>query len=507
MKYSNPVISGFYPDPSICKAGDSYYLVCSSFHYFPGVPLFESRDLINWTQIGYCLTRKSQLELTGEGASGGIYAPTIRYHEGRFYMVTTNIKMGNFYVWTEDIYGEWSEPVKVEQGGIDPSLYFEDGKAYFMSNGVSDDGIEGITQCEIDIETGRKLTASRSIWQGTGGRFLEGPHLYKMNNFYYLMAAEGGTEYGHMVIYARGSSPYGPFESYKKNPVLTNRDKGGYLIQGVGHGDLIEDKRGNWWMVHLAFRQISFWSMYHHLGREVYLVPVTFDREGWFSAGVNGMTPLSVETDRIPEGVIQEHRTEYTFHNMDWKKDWCMLRNPALENYTMGDGSLRLRGTAVTLEKTDSPTFIGIRQKEMKVQITCEVTVTEGEGGITILMDEFHHYDLALKKLESGGFLLQKRVCIGDIKYLQESFELEDKPALTAKLTISGDSSQYRFEAVVEGKDIFLGTNKTKYVSTEVAEGFTGVMIGLYAQGEGKACKEPVLFENFQCRYDRCTLE
>ncbi|MBQ8011048.1 MAG: family 43 glycosylhydrolase, partial [Oscillospiraceae bacterium] len=176
MKYRNPVISGFFPDPSICRAGDTYYLVCSSFQFFPGVPLFESRDLVNWTQIGHVLTRESQLPLQNANSVGGIYAPTIRYNNGRFYMVTTNVTNGgNFYVWTDDIHGEWSDPIYVEQGGIDPSLYFEDSKAYFMSNGTDEQGIARIYQCEIDITTGRKLTEAVPVWEGCGGRFLESP--------------------------------------------------------------------------------------------------------------------------------------------------------------------------------------------------------------------------------------------------------------------------------------------------------------------------------------------
>ena len=136
MKYNNPVIRGFYPDPSVCKVNDTYYLVCSSMQYFPGVPLFESKDMINWTQIGHCLTRESQIQLDKVNSSGGVFAPTIRYNDGRFYMTTTNdTKRQNFYVWTDDIYGEWSEPIYVDQGGIDPDLYFEDGITYFMSNG------------------------------------------------------------------------------------------------------------------------------------------------------------------------------------------------------------------------------------------------------------------------------------------------------------------------------------------------------------------------------------
>lgn len=161
-------------------------------------------------------------------------------------MTTTNDTLRqNFYVWTDNIYGEWSDPINVDQGGIDPDLYFEDGKTYFMSNGTDDYGVNGIVQCEIEIETGQKLSPSRSIWQGSGGRYLESPHLYKINGQYYLLAAEGGTEYGHMVTYARGNSPTGPFKAYPHNPVLTNRNLGGYELQGVGHGDLVQDHEGS----------------------------------------------------------------------------------------------------------------------------------------------------------------------------------------------------------------------------------------------------------------------
>lgn len=175
-------------------------------------------------------------------------------------MTTTNdTTRQNFYIWTDDIYGEWSEPIIVDQGGIDPDLYFEDGKAFFMSNGTDDEGIGGIVQCEIDIETGNKKTPSRSAWQGSGGRYLESPHLYKMNGYYYLMVSEGGTEYGHMVTYARGDSPSGPFEPYAKNPVLTNRNLGGYELQG-GWSWRPDSGRGRQ-LVDLPFGIPSEWAM------------------------------------------------------------------------------------------------------------------------------------------------------------------------------------------------------------------------------------------------------
>ena len=249
MIYKNPVLKGFYPDPSVCFANGKYYLVTSTFQYFPGVALFESDNLVNWKQIGYVLTRPEQVMLDKIPASGGVFAPTIRYNNGRFYMVTTNdTTHRNFYVYTDDIYGEWSDPIEVDQGGIDPSLYFEDGRTFFISNGQDDYGESGVVQCEIDIATGKKLSHSKSIWKGSGGRYLESPHLYKINGSYYLMAAEGGTEYGHMITYARSDNPWGPFTNYPYNPVLTNRNKAPFLIQGIGHGDLIQDTHGDWWV-------------------------------------------------------------------------------------------------------------------------------------------------------------------------------------------------------------------------------------------------------------------
>ncbi|KOY15955.1 glycoside hydrolase family 43 protein [Paenibacillus xylanivorans] len=495
MKYNNPVIKGFYPDPSICKVDDTYYLVCSSFQYFPGVPLFESKDLLNWTQIGHCLTRKSQIHLETVSSSGGVFAPTIRYNNGRFYMTTTNdTTRQNFYIWTEDIHGEWSEPIIVDQGGIDPDLYFEDGKAFFMSNGTDDEGIGGIIQCEIDIETGNKKTPSRSVWQGSGGRYLESPHLYKMNGYYYLMASEGGTEYGHMVTYARGDSPSGPFEPYAKNPVLTNRNLGGYELQGVGHGDLIQDEEVNWWIFHLGFRQIGQWLTYHHLGREVFLTPVTFDEEGWFTAGHKGTTLMSFDTDRISDTVIQQEKKSYTFENADWNLEWCYLRHPNTENYLLEQGKIKLKGTEVTLDVPASPTFIGLRQKDFDATISVDVSLTNGEAGITIYMDEQHHYDLAIRK-EQSGYKVIERLNIGDIKSVENEVELGSDHHAT--LVIQASHERYSFLMHADGKDILLGTAQTKYLSSEVAGGFTGVLIGLYASGEGSVAE----FSKFKCDY------
>lgn len=503
MKYTNPVIPGFYPDPSICKANGKYYMVCSSFQYFPGVPLFESEDLVNWEQIGHVLTRDSQLPLENQSISGGIYAPTIRYNDGRFYMVTTNVGgMGNFYVWTDDIHGEWSEPVLVEQGGIDPSLYFEDGKTYFMSNGDDDEGVSGITQCEIDIETGKKLTPSKCIYHGAGGRYIESPHLYKFGKEYYIMVAEGGTEYGHMVVYAKGPTPYGPFENYPQNPVLTNRNLGGYVIQGCGHGDLVEDNNGNVWMVHLAFRQIHRWMPFHITGREVYLVPVTFDEDGWFSAGVNGITPVEIETDRIPDSVVQKRKLVETFANTQLEKEWVYLRNPKKEWYDFSEAGLLMKPGAMTIEETvKSPAFLAIRQRQMEGTVQVRVKLIEGEAGISMYMNEEHHYDLFIRK-KGDSYEVVKRSAIGRVSCEQNVVEIGKKGE--ALLEIGLTSLDYYFACVVENDEgeavkHDLGKLQTRYLSSEVACGFTGVMIALYAQSEAQT--EAVEFREFKVEY------
>ena len=223
MKYTNPIIPGFYPDPSICRVGEDYYLVTSSFEYFPGVPIFHSRDLIHWRQIGHCLTTATQLPLAQAGSSKGIFAPTLRYHAGRFYMVTTNVSVGkHFYVSTDDPAGQWSEPIWIDQSGIDSSLFFDDdGTVYFTWTKLN-----GIYQAEIAIQTGELKHEPQLIWKGTGGRYPEAPHLYKINGSYYLMIAEGGTEYGHMETIARAESPWGSFQPCPHNPILTHRNQG-----------------------------------------------------------------------------------------------------------------------------------------------------------------------------------------------------------------------------------------------------------------------------------------
>ena len=489
MLYSNPIIKGFYPDPSVCEADGKYYLVCSTFQYMPGVPVFESSDLVNWTQIGNALTRSSQVELRSVPSSGGVFAPTIRYNNGRFYMVTTNDTLHkNFYVYTDDIRGEWSEPVYVDQGGIDPSIMFDGDKVYFISNGQDDYGNWGITQCEIDIKTGKKLTHSKTIWHGSGGRYLESPHMYKIGDYYYLTAAEGGTEYGHMITYARSDSPWGEFEGYKNNPVLTNRNKGGFEIQGVGHGDLIRSANGEWFFIHLAFRQIGRFEMYHHLGREVYMTPVKFSEDGWFTCGNDGTTDHEHE---IIGEFSQQSLPDRTFKNINRKLELLYLREYTPDNYDLSDERYVLKGTDITIDQAASPTFVGIRQQDFNGYVSSKVSSNGfGETGITVYSDEDHHYDLFIRKTTSGSEAVLT-LNIGNIKHEQAVLPLE---ANNAELKIVFDAHAYKFYA----NGTSLGWASTRYLSSEVAGGFTGVLLAMFAQNS--AVGE---FTEFDLKYDK----
>lgn len=453
--------------------------------YLLGVPLFESEDMVNWKQIGHCLTRTSQVDLSRSESCSGIFAPTIRYHKGRFYMVTTNAETKqNFYVYTDNIYGEWSEPITVEQEGIDPSFYFEGNKAYFLSNGYDEKrGLACIQMCEIDIETGKKLSETKPLWYGTGGRFIEAPHLYKIGGYYYILDAEGGTEFGHMVNYARSQNIWGPFEVFKENPVLTNRNLGGYVLQGAGHGDLIEDKEGNWWFMHLGFRQSGQWNAYHHLGRECCLVPVRWE-EDWFYMG-DGTSKLTYDLENVAFKP-QILSFKKTFKDLMLNKEWCFLRKYAPEDYIFGEDFLKMKGSRDNLFNGGCPSFAAVRQSEFDMDITCEVKSACLEAGLTMFYDEKHHYDVYLN--HEGNVVL--RLNIGSISHIVKTIAVNTD---RVKLCIKAEPYNYHFSVIVDGEIRSLGAMETRYLSSEVAGGFTGVMIGMYAVDE---CGKEAVFTN-----------
>ena len=506
MKYTNPIIPGFHPDPSICRVGEDYYLVNSSFEYFPGVPIYHSRDLMHWRQIGHCLTRESQLPLTGVKASDGIYAPTIRYHEGRFYMITTNMNGGgNFYVWTEDPAGEWSEPIWVAQKGIDPSLLFENGKVYLTSNGSLWAPVRGIYQCEIDIETGRQLTETKFLWPGNGGAYPESPHLYHIGEWYYLLIAEGGTAEGHSSTIARSLDPYGPFESCPHNPILTHRSLMNE-IQATGHADLIEDHHGNWWAVFLGYRYGEY--SWHHLGRETYLAPVEWTADGWpVVNGGNKVTPL-MEIDRPMTPCPVPGRAEYDdFNSETLGFEWNHLRNPDPADYSLTNrpGWLMLACASPTLDELASPSFLGRRQEHFHCAVTTLIdfipTNEQEEAGLTVLADNKHHYEIAVT-IRRGNLCAIVRRRIGT---LVAEVACSDLPSGPIELQIIADPIIYRFLAGKPGNLTELATGEVRYLSTQVAGGYTGVYFGLYATANGVKSQAEAFFDWFDYKVKKET--
>lgn len=492
--YKNPILPGFNPDPSICKVDEDYYIVTSSFEFYPGVPIYHSRNLVNWELIGYCLTRKSQLDLENTQSSGGIFAPTLYHHNDFFFLATTDVNKGNFIVYAENIYGPWSDPVWIDQRGIDPSLLFdEDGTVYFLS--ADNDGeVCSILMCTINIFTGEKLSKTHIINSGCGGRYPEGPHLYKIFGKYYLMLAEGGTEYGHMETIQRADSPYGPYEKCPHNPVLTHRNDMKGEICGVGHADIVEDGNGNWWAVCLGFRPSSHKNellMLHHLGRETYLCPIKWDERQWPVMGDNGKLSLYMTGDLpgLPENNIKREYLD-SFRTEQLDIHYNFLRNPIMENYRIDAkaGRLVLQGTEITINDGRNPTWIGIRQPEFKIDFSVTVGIEElkydGRIGITAFYNESYHYDMYLQKRgKKLKLYLEKHV--HDMFSITHVKEINETESGEIRLAIKSDKKWYRFLYTDKAGEMFeLGKGLVAGLATEgtITMTFTGTYLAMFAE-------------------------
>lgn len=493
--YTNPVIPGMNPDPSVCRVGDDYYLVTSSFHYFPGVPLYHSKDLVNWEQLGHVLNRESQLHLPDANFWSGIYAPSIRHHDRRFYMITTNCSdKGNFIVWTDDIQsGEWSDPIWIDIPGIDPELFWdEDGSCWY--NGCANDAI---VQCRIDPDTGKILSEPKKIWQGTGGRYPEAPHIYKKDGWYFLLIAEGGTEFGHGVTIARSRSIDGPYNPAPHNPILTHFKQSTQTnpIQGVGHADMIQTHDDSWWLVCLGFRTQS--GNHHLMGRETFLAPVEWNEDGWPIVNGSGDIAINMDVETLPQKPFgpRTERWEFdgpcrdsipesaTMKQTGLGPEWSWIRNPEPSRYTLADGSLRLFGVHCNLNETsDSPTFIGFRQQDIEFTAQTHVhlhrTYAGNKAGMTVYMDTGAHYDLYLKKGNGGKWIVGVHYAMGVINHVDEVTINGPK----VHLRITSDADYYRFWFSEDGDEFKqIGIGNTRFLSSETAGGFTGIMIGLWA--------------------------
>jgi len=380
-----PVLAGFHPDPSVVRVGDLYHLACSSFEYAPGVPLFRSTDLVTWELVGHALDRPSQLRAGAAGPSGGVYAPTLRHHDGLFWLVTTNVNdgPGHLLVSAPDLAGPWSDPVRIDAGGIDPDLAWdEDGTCWLTWS----DG--GIVQAALDPRTGALLSDPRTVWQGTGGQHPEGPHLYRVGPWWYLLIAEGGTGHGHAVTVARGTSPSGPFEPCPDNPLLTARGTSA-VVQNTGHADLVEGPDGTWAAVFLGVRPEGYFPGWHVLGRETFAAEVSW-QDGWPRVGRALQPPATPPLEAVLGDALPP--------------DWVAASAFPAEVLRRADGAWRL------VPRGDERSFVGRRQEHRVTSVRAQVDASAGVGGPELRIDPDHAVTL-----EADGDLVRAVVRVGGL--------------------------------------------------------------------------------------------
>ncbi|GEN81597.1 glycoside hydrolase family 43 protein [Actinotalea fermentans] len=506
--FTNPVIPGFHPDPSICRVGGEYFLVTSSFEYFPGLPIFTSRDLVSWQPLGHVLDRESQLDLTRAPASGGIFAPTIRHHDGRFYVTATNVSdRGHFIVHAEDPAGPWSDPVWVDQNGIDPSLFFDEGHVYFTSNiepdpagpHVADPHFErGIQQSLVDPLTGAVLQEPRFIWGGTGGRYPEAPHLFRRGSFYYLVISEGGTEYGHMVTVGRSTSPWGPFAASPHGPIVSHRSIVS-PFQAVGHADLVTLPNGDWWMVCLGVRPVGQWPR-HLLGRETLLAAVRWTPDGWPIVGERAVIEVDQTRPALPAAPPPRHVVRDDFDAATLGPEWAFVRRPmAPEAILARPGWLTLSPRTGLAERF--PCFVGRRQQHYdfvaETRLVLDAREDGDEAGIAVRMNEEHFYALGLRRAGAAmEAVLRTRLGRLDITSVVGVVEGPD-----VVISVEGSADSYTFSVSdSSGRVARTQPRDAKFLSAEFAGGFTGVFVGMYAATSSAGSGTVARFDWFDYR-------
>lgn len=499
----NPILPGFYPDPSICVVGEDFYIVNSSFAYFPGLPVMHSKDLAHWEQIGNAMDRTSQLPLEKTGHSRGLFAPTIRYNNGTFYIICTNVSYGgNFIITATDPAGPWSEPYYIEGAdGIDPSLFFdEDGTCYYIGthpnpDGCKYDGDWYIWIQELDIEKMELTGGVHNVWNGAMKNIIwpEGPHLYKKDGYYYIMHAEGGTGPDHAVTICRSKNIMGPYENNFCNPILTHRHLGkDYPVKYVGHADLVKTAADEWYMVMLAVRPQN---RYTTMGRETFLARVEWEN-GW--PVVNPGVGMLTETLKInlPEWKPSKDNTadkaEYDFGSMDAVGcEFLTLRNPEPDMYVLEKGNgLKVKCCEVTLKDEASPAYVALRQRHHGFRAgACFDTRSLGAGtkaGIAYVQSNAYHL-----RVEAGSKAVQVILCENGQDKTVASLQIETERMTEAAVTVR--NLQAEVEIRDQNGEVLFRSEKISVanLSTEVAGGFVGCTVGMYAvtkEGSDEVC-------------------
>lgn len=473
---AQPILPGFYPDPTICRAGQDYYLSTSSFEYFPGAPIFHSTDLVTWTQTGHVLDRRSQFRLGDPLPSTGIYGSTLREHDGTFWFVTTNVSdhgSGQVLVHTTDPAGPWSDPVFIGEAiGIDPDLCWdESGDCYLSWKAMSfTEGEIGILQARLDTSTGMLRDAPYPIWQGSGMGAVEAPHLYCIGEYWYLLLAEGGTERGHCVTAARSPHPSGPFEPCPNNPVFTHRSSI-HTVQNVGHADLVQTPEGDWAAVYLGVRPNGSTPGFHVLGRETFIAGIDW-MDGW---------PVFDE-DRYRVPPIDTAFSD-DFSGAGLHPRWVV---PAGEPDSVAerdpDGGIRLQPL-----DDGSPGLLCTRVRDLGWR--AEATI-EGAGTFVLRIDDRYCYGVTVQAGQSRAWAL-----IGGLgldlgstgTFAVTTICIESVPAASPTVPLGHGGPDDIVLSVVQDGDVHeLGRLDGRHLSTEVASGFTGRMLALQgAQGPG----------------------
>lgn len=520
----NPIMPGFNPDPSICVVDDTFYLVNSTFSFFPGLPIYKSKDCVNWEQIGNVIHRKSQLDFSNETSSRGLYAPTIRYNKGIFYCICTHVdKIGNFFVTAQKPEGPWSDPIIIEGAdGIDPSFFFDDdGTAWYVGQHFNKEGVRWNGDCKIwiqriDTKTGKLYGAQTDIWSGALKKCVwpEGPHIYKKDGWYYLIHAEGGTSVDHAVSVARCRTMEGEWEGKKSNPILSHRQLG--LTAGVinvGHADMFCTKEGNWRMVCLGSRPYGKGKLGDtrccNMGRETFLAPVHWEEEWPVVARETGL----IERAYTQDGFVAKPTAEETaikppvidnFDSLQLKPYWLTLRNrnDSLITLAEKDNCLRLYG-AGKLTSTDEVAFAAQRQTAFSfaaaATFSASLGAEEDAAGIVCFQSEEFHYCLQICRKNSANIVQLVKVCGGKTEIVAESSE---KIADNTKLVFEAEAQMQNlfFRYSINGaKPVQLGSAQdASILSTEKAGGFIGTIVGMFATSSAPKAKTCVAdFEQF----------
>ncbi|GII76353.1 glycoside hydrolase 43 family protein [Sphaerisporangium rufum] len=505
MRFRNPILPGFHPDPSICRVGDDYYLVTSTFEWFPGVPIFHSRDLVHWRPIGHVLDRPGQLNLDGIRPSGGIYAPTLRHHDGVFYLITTLVngpaQDGNFIVTATDPAGPWSDPHWLpETDGFDPSLLFDAGGRAWLHGARSArpsryDGHLEVWLRELDLATMQPTGPEHALWEGAlrDNVWTEGPHLYQVDGKFYLLVSEGGTGHDHALSVARADTVTGPYTGNPRNPVLTHRNLGlDHPIVGTGHGDLVQTPGGDWWMVLLAMR--PYGGYHYNLGRETFLTPVRWE-DGW-------PVPAQVESS-MPAPAPAPHPWPPVpacdqFDAPELDPAWNHLRTPRERYWDLAarPGHLRLRCRPESLTERANPSMVARRQqhRNFAAYTVMEFAPRGGErAGLALVQnDDFH-----ILLVRTAGRLAVVRREAGRDRVLARA-EVPAGGRLWLGVAARGQDYQMSY-ATEPGEWRPLGDPVDgRVLSTPVAGGFIGAYIGLYASSEGGPAGNTADFDWFE---------